>query len=432
MRLLFVNEHREIDRVALPPSGRRVYGRPGNPLRLELSERSEPPVRAQCRLRQENGRWLLENTGGEQTFVNSLPVHERVELSQWAEIRCGAQLFWFEDLGAAESRSGAVPESDSAARRLDAAQQSLAACEEDKRQLAEKLRMAEAALTALQADEGTLRLQLSALQRQHDALLDRTEQKSREDATRHAGLLAENSQLTTQLGRASAQVQLLDKERLAAQSSASALSARFTESEAATRKLQQQLTDCRQQLDRSESERGRLHTEHRELTEEVARLARVTEAAERSAREARQSRAEVEREIRELREFREQHIDDQKEREALRLQAARARRDLADCQARLQRQLVEAAAGEIATAPVYGRPAAVTELHRQAIKALDRAVVDVNYAVHSCEERWSRSIDALANPQQRMELQRELRQISSITTNACAFLDQLHRLLPSA
>lgn len=65
VRLLFVTKHSEIDRVELAASGVKVYGRPGHPLKLDLSEVNGPPPVAQCRIRQVEQLWIVENTGAE-------------------------------------------------------------------------------------------------------------------------------------------------------------------------------------------------------------------------------------------------------------------------------------------------------------------------------------------------------------------------------
>ncbi len=433
VRLLFVTKHSEIDRVELAASGVKVYGRPGHPLKLDLSEVNGPPPVAQCRIRQVEQLWIVENTGAEgQTFHNGEPINRRAELGTWDEIRCGSQLFWFENRTVKSQPGDSAPlrgQLDELKKALALADQRAALREADNQRLATKLQEAEARLREQGEGDTLQRRKLSDLQQQYDASRARTEELERQHATEKSKLVATSRQIGEELTRAQRHIAQLDLARAGAETGFHQASGKLHETEAVVRNLQQKVQDTVSQLAAAKALQEELSLATKTQLEEIERLERAAEVKERSLQEARASRAEVEKVIRDLRDRCEKLQHGQQERDALHIQAARARRALVECQAKLRR--FEAEAESVKQQSRADEPAtAITNQHRQAVKALDRAIVDTNYAMSKCEEKWSRSIDELSKPQQRQELVRELRQVSMMISTVCACLDQLQRLLP--
>jgi len=435
VRLLFVNEHGEIDRVELAASGIKVYGRPGHPLKLDLGEVNGPPPVAQCRIRQMDQLWVVENTGaGGQTLLNGEPVNRRAELGSWDEIRCGSQMFRFEN--GIVTTQGQTTDSVSLRGQLDELNKTLAATaqratlsETVKKQLTTKLQEADEQIRKQSESAEQCRRELSNLQRRCDELRASTEELERHHATERAKMLDSNRQLGEELERAKRHIVQLERSRSSAESGFNEVSGKLHEAGAVVLNLKQQVQDATGQSAKAKALQENLTQANKRLTEDNEGLARVAEAKERSLQEARASRAQVEKEIRELRDLCDKLREGQQERDALHIQAARARRALVECQAKLRRYEAEAEA--VKSKPQINESTlSITTQHRQAIKALDRAIIDANYSVANCEEKWSRSIEELSKPQQRQELIRELRQASTMISNVCACLDQLHRLLP--
>lgn len=317
-RIIYVNEAFEVAYCLIGPASQKIYGRRGNPLRLDLGE-AEP--RASCRIEYRGDGWFVENRGlAGLTWVNGEAVGSG-RLGDWDELRCGELLMRFE--------SGSEAGSTEMSQEIAQLRAALAAAAVQEQEAQATLRDGRRELVQLDRECTRLRQVAIATQHAQQDLLRRSETLQRQLTTEREQASVDGKQLQAQLAQTQLEAQSLHQSCEQEKQSARRYEARAIQAEREVKQLQARLSVPAEPTLVSAHERLLAsHNADAQETEQLRHLLRLAEercaAMSDELRGLRSAQAQSELE-------RQHHSDEAQLISDLRWEAARARRDLEDC-----------------------------------------------------------------------------------------------------
>ncbi|MBL9041684.1 MAG: hypothetical protein JNM83_08790 [Myxococcales bacterium] len=413
-RLLYINEHSEIDYVSLPATT-PVFGRPGAPFKLAVGER---PPKGRCRISRKEDGWYIENKGEpDLTLVNGEPVKLQ-RLKDWDEIRCGVLTMRFE-----EAHWPAPP--PKVQRELEELRARGAASDNARQTEERQLDEARADVVRLDAECARLRSEVNQQQRRQEELRTRAEALKWELDDQRTDWSAQVESLSQALSRALKEADYLVRSRDAALAQLQTMEARAKEAEAIHQRSMQTVKEHEQQEASISADLAVALRTNQELLDGQHLLLERAQAAEQKAEAERVAHLGAQSALETARKQLQQAQVDRVEVNSLRLEAARARRDCEDCRSQLRRRTTQQ------HLPIMTPSTSPADCHQaqEWAQELSRMLTDLEFEVYRIEgylaPRTGTATDGAAGG----NLVLDLAQVSAVLRAARDRLDQLQMVL---